>query len=803
MGYAQTGSFVVNDDSTTMNQYQDALKLDIKKTVGNNADSGVSFVYFYKFSCKGNYFNGQFIPAPPTIKQDKIVTAPIPASSPKFLTIHGNISYDFYYRSKIDTPISQQDFQQHTERVYLDIMLKEKFPLKVGFTSRQSNSPFFKDFSDVNFRFDRPAYTKNIRQDLINKIAVQLPQRPDLKAAEAELKEKKTELHKLKGWLGSSSTLQKIIEEREKQYKQRLDSINKTNDVSDSLATKIDFRKRHQKPGADSIVKAKEQRVDSVAQAKEKMVDSLVAKQEKKYDSLAVKYEKKIDSTVDSLSGKFAKFYNKEAKRIDSLQAKIDQLQKRTDSLKNIVQKDILKAKQQISKISSEKDLKKIAAGTGIKLDSVSKFQQNLLAVKSFSIGRSMIDYTELTAQNITITGLNVEYNPSWYAAVAVGKIDYRFRDFFNKNIKNNNQYLLLGRIGIGDKEKKALIFTVFQGRKSQSQFALSDTVANHVNVLGYSVEAIYKLDNYTGISAEVAKSTIPTTGAVQTNKQLGALWNFSDKSNLGVNIKGQTFIPETNTKLSGFYRKTGERFQSFSLFSYNTDQVAWLARIDQSFYKNRVSVTGMLRRNDFTNPFTDKTYKTSTVFKSVLLNIRFPKYPAVSIGYYPGTQLYVVNKELIRENAYYILNASAVYGYHVNNIGMNSSIVYNQYYNQSTDSGFVLYKGLNYYISQSVFLNKLQIQGAYSVTKQPELKYYTLESSADYAIRPFLKIGAGAKFNHVNSGADYWGERLMVSADFKKLGGLQIQYEKSYLPTLNQTLYPVEIGRISWYKIF
>ena len=164
----------------------------------------------------------------------------------------------------------------------------------------------------------------------------------------------------------------------------------------------------------------------------------------------------------------------------------------------------------------------------------------------------------------------------------------------------------------------------------------------------------------------------------MQTSKQSGAIWNYSDRSNMGINIKAQTIIPATNTKLSGFFRKTGENFQSFSLFSYNTDQTAWLARADQSFFKKKVTLTGMLRRNDFTNPFTDKTYKTSTIFKSVLLNIRFPKYPSVSIGYYPGTQLYLVNKEKIRESAYYILNGSAVYSYIIKGLSMNSSFVYN-----------------------------------------------------------------------------------------------------------------------------
>jgi hypothetical protein len=54
-----------------------------------------------------------------------------------------------------------------------------------------------------------------------------------------------------------------------------------------------------------------------------------------------------------------------------------------------------------------------------------------------------------------------------------------------------------------------------------------------------------------------------------------------------------------------------------------------------------------------------------------------------------------------------------------------------------------------------------------------------------------------------VRSGSDYWGETIRLGADLKKLGGIQLSYEKSYLPTIQQTLYPVEIGRVSWYKFF
>lgn len=751
-------------------------------------DSGIIFNNYKRTSCKSYTVDSKFFPYPSqtVIAEKPKLIEVLVIHHPKLFIIHGNVSYDFFYRSKIDTPINQQNFQQHTERVYLDILVKEKYPLKVNFASRQSNSPYFKNFIDVNFNFDRYTYNRNVKQQILDKLKAQTPQYKysDLGKVEAELKKYMDEFSKTKSWLEDPATLQKIIEEREKNYYQKLkaneDAINttaKSNTVLNSInKTKIKALSFE----------------DKVKDKQGKITDSTA--------SLTDEIENKIDRKTEP----YAKLYEKKRVELDSLSKQVTLYKNKADSVRNVAQKDVAGIQQKIYKATSEKELRKIAKDNGINIDKQSKLEKQLSAIKTFSIGRSVLNYTELTAQNITVTGINIEYNPSYYAAFTAGKIDYRFRDFYNRGVQlHNNQYIVMGRLGIGDKEHKALIFSYFTGRKSNTNYGLADSIKSSVNIIGYSLEAIYKKDANTSISAEFAKSTKPVTGNLQSNKQTGSLVKFSDQSNMGINIKAQTIIPETNTKLSGFFRKTGENFQSFSLFSYNTDQTAWLARADQSFLKNKVTLVGMLRRNDFTNPFTDKTYKTSTVFKSIQLNVRFPKYPSLSVGYYPGTQLYMIDKERIRESAYYILNGSMVYSYYLKGLAMNSSVVYNKYTNEATDSGFVAYKGTNYYASQSVFFRKVQLQGGYAYTKQPLLEYYTIETSGDYTLKSWLKMGIGAKYNNIAGGNNYWGESIELRTEIKKIGGFQLQYEKSYLPTITQTLYPVEIGRVSYYKNF
>ncbi|WP_315823160.1 hypothetical protein [Paraflavitalea speifideaquila] len=56
-----------------------------------------------------------------------------------------------------------------------------------------------------------------------------------------------------------------------------------------------------------------------------------------------------------------------------------------------------------------------------------------------------------------------MEYNPGVYTALAVGKIDYGFRDFLGRNTRQKGQNFLMGRIGLGNIEKKAIIFQLLQ----------------------------------------------------------------------------------------------------------------------------------------------------------------------------------------------------------------------------------------------------------------------------------------------------------------------------------------------------
>jgi hypothetical protein len=736
-------------------------------------DSGKIIIVVRVSNCKGVLSNSVFMLK--KMDYNNVVFQKIPnkvneEKQTKNIIVHGNISYDFFYRSSIDTTFLQREFKQHTERVFLNVLLKNKFPITVNFTARQSNSPFFQNFNDINFGFDRNTFTRNLKQKLIENIknTVPLVDFNKVMQTEVKLREHQLALQQIREWLSNPKHIQKLVQEKE----------------------------------ALLVRKAKE-KGDSIAAALQKSED--IHSQQSKAQTFKDAEANKSFNIDSSKKQSFLKTYESQKEKADSLLIKIEKGSKKLDSLKNKLQQTEAILRKEIAGATNIAQLKKVSKKYGISTKKQSWLEEKAAGIKTLGIGRSMLNYTELTAQNITVTGVNVEYNSKNYIAFAAGKIDYRFRDFYNRNSRQNNQHIVLGRLGFGDIEKRAVIFTYFTGRKNDNGFATTSNETATTNLMGYAIETIIKKNENSFLSAEFAKSTKPIVGGAPANKQAAALSKFSDETNMGINVKAQTTIEATKTKLSGFLRKTGENFQSFSLFTYNTNQTAWLARADQNIYKERIVLTGMLRRNDFANPFVNQTYKTSTIFKSALLNVRIPQWPTLNMGYYPSTQLYIVNNETLRESAYYVFNASSSYSTAIKDKQLNTVVVYNKLNSEATDSGFVPFKGINFSFSQSMRIKNVQLQVGYALTKQPILQFSTLESMAEYSVKSWLQLAMGIKLNKVSGGDKVmFGQNAQMRLELGKLGGLHFQYEKSFLPTIQQQqLAPVEIGRVGFYKRF
>jgi len=75
--------------------------------------------------------------------------------------------YDGFYESNIDYAVIGRNIYQHTIHAAIDIVVKDKYPLKIYFTTRFSNSSLLKNITDLNFQFNNNDFKNRIKESLL------------------------------------------------------------------------------------------------------------------------------------------------------------------------------------------------------------------------------------------------------------------------------------------------------------------------------------------------------------------------------------------------------------------------------------------------------------------------------------------------------------------------------------------------------------------------------------------------------------------------------------------------------------
>lgn len=731
--------------------------------------------------------------------------APLAVNDQSFLKVHGNILYNFLYRSFIDTPFAQSDLMQHQVQTNLIFLVKNKYPVKMTITNRNSNSPYFSNYTDVNVQFNQQQLLNNLKADFIQQAIANINGN-DILNAERNVVNLRTAYQQLQLYINNPAVLQHLVEEKERGLINNA-KAEIAEAVSGSDSTQInpvtvnkDFNLKTL-PGIENVVSiSNKEKAPSKDQLINKGIDSLSQKLKDKQQTLTPSIE---DSS-------FADKYNHRKQKLDDLFKKIKKAEESLRLSKNKSKDSVEKIKSDINKIASVDSLYDYMKRNNIPKDSLTKAQRILLSINQVGIGRSWVDYSELTVKNISLTGANIELNPGkLYLAAAAGKVNYRYRDFiFKNNTGTPSQHLWLLRGGVGKKDGTGIIATLYSGTKAPFTSLPGDTLfrTKSQKVIGISIEAKFFLNKNNYIVAEIAKSSYNSNAAAQPiNSELfKKIFNLSTRTNEAYSIKLFSQLPLTNTKINGYYKKIGEHFQSFNLYPTNVNQDAWLLRVNQSWWKNRLTMDGAVRKNDFASPVAvPSAYSSKTIFKSVQLTMRIPKYPFISLGYYPSSQLTIGNGDVITENQYNTLNALMSYNYSVSRIAMNSNAMFTKFYNSSSDTGFIYFNASNFSFSHSIFLQPISFQSSVGITKQKQVNLFTLEQQATLQLGKNISVTGGAKWNRLNHQQTLWGADAVMSMNLINLGTIQLNYDKSYIPASNRTLMPVNMGRLSFYRIF
>ncbi|WP_217606412.1 hypothetical protein [Chitinophaga sp. GbtcB8] len=693
--------------------------------------------------------------------------SPVPQHSP-FLTVHGNVMYDVYYQSNVDTPYVEKDVYQHTVQTFLDINIRNQCPLRVAFSTNMGNSSLFRNVTGLNLRYTNRDFKNMLMNNARHWDAGRLQQLQQLQLLRDSLELRANEISRLKYKLQAPSGLQQVIEAKERAlYASARDSLAKL----PSYAMENVNLSQHWPP-KNNWQKPEYSKADTALQ---------------KFTA----ERKTAAEQLDSLQKEFARF------------DKLYQQRKKQFGANNERLMDVL------AQSRNNKELSDNLHTMNLPDTVLPRGYKTLLAIRSIGLGRTLVDYSELTAKDISILGVQAEYNPSYYVAFATGMVDYRFRNFI-VNENRSRQYLNLIRVGTGMREGNNIILTWYTGKKQLYNFN-TDTSgtgaqsAPDYNIMGISLEGKWQLNKHNYLVGEIAKSSLPYYArAAEKESAMGSVFQFGNRSNEAYSVKSFSFIPLTGTSINAMYKRMGANFQSFSLYTTGSAQSAWLLRIDQPFFRKQLTVSASIRQNDFTSLYQNVDYHTSTIFKSIQGTLRIRKWPVVSIGYSPSSQLMKLSDDHFTENLFYTLVGSLSHFFQYRGIMMNTVLSYTRFYNKQTDSSFVYFNSKNILLNHTVFLGRFTLSGSLSAATNQDYALYGADGNLQFKVTRWLETGGGLKYNKQTVyNLEQVGYTANARVNIPKIGEVALMGDKGFIPGANKQLVPNNTGRLTYTKIF
>src|SRR5262249_36181337 len=112
--------------------------------------------------------------------------------------------------------------QLHNEQVYADATLKGKYPFRLVLHSRQSNSPYFSNYTDLNVEFNHQAYRNNIDRTLITGMEKKVMVLDSVKRFEEWINRQTAEYTTLENWIENPARTGEIVREKEKLYQEAM-----------------------------------------------------------------------------------------------------------------------------------------------------------------------------------------------------------------------------------------------------------------------------------------------------------------------------------------------------------------------------------------------------------------------------------------------------------------------------------------------------------------------------------------------------------------------------------------------------
>lgn len=649
---------------------------------------------------------------------------------------NGLLSLQYMHQSFVDTPFSGGSISSQQLMYQQNFSMLNFFPVGVTVWGRASNSPYYRNLLDVQVSYNKQHFLNENREKVAAMYMAGVENRYYGQLHQL-LDKNKFNLNRLQ----NISSKQQMH-----QWKLQLKELLSVKEKSFDLNL------------PDSI---NENKFDSIQKRAGRLLDLI-----NYYEQKMAAYE----STIDSLE-----------QSIMAARTKVNTIKQRSNRL------SLFELLKEMKTSEFENKL--------IKQDKYAGWMRFLSGIQQFSIGRAPLDAGELTARNVSLNGLQFTYN-SWYiVSAAVGRLDFRFRDLDYSSKKRNWNPYWSAKVGLGKLTGHYLAVSYFSGQK---QIGSQYNQGSSIKISGAAIEAQTRLHKYGFIKAELAQSNAPDfrSHQIPDNTKIG---RFRD-ANTAAAIRMNMNFHRIGMRMDGLYRKSGSNFQSFSTWQMNTAQEQWYIKLDQTLLRNKLRLSGSLRKQDFSNPYLTQHFRTNTVFKTISASLRIPGWPFLTVGYIPVSQYAMVAQQVI-ETRFQTLSAQIFHHYRIGRIMTVSQFLFNK--NLNRDQQAFLYNDTRTIMFNQTFLFKVfSSTMSVSDTRNTVYQLTILDNKLHFPLfKNVVQVGGGVKLGRYNTNLYKIGGSSAVTIQLKSGDQLQLQWDKSFIPTESRGLMYNDMANILFVK--
>jgi len=280
----------------------------------------------------------------------------------------------------------------------------------------------------------------------------------------------------------------------------------------------------------------------------------------------------------------------------------------------------------------------------GEQLGMISSAEKFVLDIKTFGIGRTYPDYSELTVSGVPVNGLNLAYNPGiFYFAFTIGN---NLEGIDDVSFKRS---FLAGRIGLGEKENTHFFLTALKMKDDPNSIQVSSSnlslIPKENVVLGSDgklnlFNKLIEIDGEGAVSgltrnlndADFTGASIPGFINNFLTPKLSTSFDYAWKGKIAYNNQ-----PDA-TYFSLGANRIGPGFISLAAPNLRQDQFQFDAEFDQKLINNKITLKTFYKvYND--NLVNWKQSTTTTSSYGINLGFYFPNLPFLQINYSPYSQ--------------------------------------------------------------------------------------------------------------------------------------------------------------------